>query len=284
MYKLFLILLISVNISFAGLINGIAITVNDDPITLYDIDQKMLTENMDKNEAVSSLIDNVLYDQLLQKYNINVDIFDINDYIEKLASSNNMDVFTFKSIVKQKYSDYSIFEKETKSIVTRQKLIKKLVQGQLKIATNEDMLLHYETNKNDYTTVKTVSIVQYVTNKRSSLLSAIKSPLLLPQDVQRNPLTLKIKDLDPQMQYLLNNTKENSFTPIFTSNKMYNALFVIKKEGIDTLDFEIVKNKIFNEIMSLREKKYLKERPRAGGMENKNKIMEFQQTTYLSSP
>lgn len=259
MYKLFLILLISVNMSFAGLINGIAITVNDDPITLYDIDQKMLTENMDKNEAVSSLIDNVLYDQLLQKYNINVDIFDINDYIEKLASSNNMDVFTFKSIVKQKYSDYSIFEKETKSIVTRQKLIKKLVQGQLKIATNEDMLLHYETNKNDYTTVKTVSIVQYVTNKRSSLLSAIKSPLLLPQDVQRNPLTLKIKDLDPQMQYLLNNTKENSFTPIFTSNKMYNALFVIKKEGIDTLDFEIVKNKIFNEVMSLREKKYLKD-------------------------
>ncbi len=259
MYKLFLILLISVNISFAGLINGIAITVNDDPITLYDIDQKMLTENMDKNEAVSSLIDNVLYDQLLQKYNINVDIFDINDYIEKLASSNNMDVFTFKSIVKQKYSDYSIFEKETKSIVTRQKLIKKLVQGQLKIATNEDMLLHYETNKNDYTTVKTVSIVQYITNKRSSLLSAIKSPLLLPQDVQRNPLTLQIKDLDPQMQYLLNNTKENSFTPIFTSNKMYNALFVIKKEGIDTLDFEIVKNKIFNEVMSLREKKYLKD-------------------------
>ena len=259
MYKLFLILLISVNMSFAGLINGIAITVNDDPITLYDIDQKMLTENMDKNEAVSSLIDNVLYDQLLQKYNINVDIFDINDYIEKLASSNNMDVFTFKSIVKQKYSDYSIFEKETKSIVTRQKLIKKLVQGQLKIATNEDMLLHYETNKNDYTTVKTVSIVQYITNKRSSLLSAIKSPLLLPQDVQRNPLTLQIKDLDPQMQYLLNNTKENSFTPIFTSNKMYNALFVIKKEGIDTLDFEIVKNKIFNEIMSLREKKYLKD-------------------------
>jgi len=259
MYKLFLILLISVNMSFAGLINGIAITVNDDPITLYDIDQKMLTENMDKNEAVSSLIDNVLYDQLLQKYNINVDIFDINDYIEKLASSNNMDVFTFKSIVKQKYPDYSIFEKETKSIVTRQKLIKKLVQGQLKIATNEDMLLHYETNKNDYTTVKTVSIVQYVTNKRSSLLSAIKSPLLLPQDVQRNPLTLQIKDLDPQMQYLLNNTKENSFTPIFTSNKMYNALFVIKKEGIDTLDFEIVKNKIFNEVMSLREKKYLKD-------------------------
>lgn len=259
MYKLFLILLISVNISFAGLINGIAITVNDDPITLYDIDQKMLTENMDKNKAVSSLIDNVLYDQLLQKYNINVDIFDINDYIEKLASSNNMDVFTFKSIVKQKYPDYSIFERETKSIVTRQKLIKKLVQGQLKIATNEDMLLHYETNKNNYTTVKTVSIVQYITNKRSSLLSAIKSPLLLPQDVQRNPLTLQIKDLDPQMQYLLNNTKENSFTPIFTSNKMYNALFVIKKEGIDTLDFEIVKNKIFNEVMSLREKKYLKD-------------------------
>ena len=92
-----------------------------------------------------------------------------------------------------------------------------------------------------------------------SLLAVVKSPLLVPQDVQRNPLSLQVKDLDPQMQYLLNNTKQNTFTPVFTANKMYNALFILKKEGIDTLDFEVVKNKVFNEVMAVREKKYLKD-------------------------
>ena len=259
MYKLFLTFLLSTSISFAGVINGVALTVNDDPITLYDVDQIMVTKNVSKSQAVSLLVDKILYNQLLVKNNITADIFDINEYIEKLAKSNNMDVFTFKSIVRQKYPDYSVFEEETKNAVTRQKLIKKLVQGQLKIATNEDTKLHYKNNKKDYATAKTVKVVQYLTDKKSSLLSVIKSPLLVPQDVQRNPLTLEVKQLDPQMQYLLNNTKENSFTPIFTSNKMYNALFILKKEGTDTLDFEVVKNKVFNEVMSLRERKYLKD-------------------------
>ena len=259
MYKLLLTFLFTTSLSFAGIINAVALTVNDDPITLYDIDRTMVTKKVDKNQAVSLLVDKLLYDQLIQKYNIQADIFDVNAYVEKLAASNNMDLYAFKSIVRQKYPDYSVFEEEAKGIVTRQKLIKKLVQGQLKIATTEDTQLYYENNKEKYTTSKTVEAVQYTSTKKSSLLATVKSPLLVPTDVQRSPIELQVKELDPQMQYLLNNTATNTFTPIFTANKMYTTLFIIKKEGSDTLDFEVVKNKVFNEVMSLREKKYLKD-------------------------
>lgn len=259
MYKLIIAFLLSSTLSFAGIVNAIALTVNDDPITLYDIDQTMLTKKVDKNQAVSLLVDKILYEQLIQKYNIQADIFDVNAYIEKLAASNNMDLFAFKSIVRQKYPDYSVFEDEAKVIVTRQKLIKKLVQGNLKIASEEDIQLYYNNNKEKYSSAKTVEVVQYLSNKKASLIATVKSPLLVPNDVQRNPLALEVKQLDPQMQYLLNNTNENSFTPIFTANKMYNTLFIIKKVGNETLDFEVVKNKVFNEVMSLREKKYLKD-------------------------
>ena len=61
------------------------------------------------------------------------------------------------------------------------------------------------------------------------------------------------------MQFLLNDTKLNTFTPIFTANKQFVSLFVIKKKGTTSLDFETVKAKIFNDMMSLREKKYLKD-------------------------
>ena len=61
------------------------------------------------------------------------------------------------------------------------------------------------------------------------------------------------------LKQLLNETKENSFTPIFTANKQFVALFIQKKQGSTTLDFESVKGKIFNDLMSTREKKYLKD-------------------------
>ena len=259
MYKILLAFLLSTTLSLAGIINGIALTVNDDPITLYDIDKTMVTKNITKNQAVSLLVDEVLYAQLIKKYNISADIFDVNSYIESLASSNNMDITTFKSIIRQKYPDYSIFENEAKTIVTRQKLIKRLVQGQLQIATEDDIKLYFDNNKKEYSTSKSVEVMQYSSTKRSSLVATIKNPMLQANDVQRSSLTLDVKELNPQMQYLLNNTDENTFTPIFTANKMYVMLFILKKEGTDTLDFEVVKNKVFNDVMSLREKKYLKE-------------------------
>ncbi|MBP7748560.1 MAG: peptidyl-prolyl cis-trans isomerase [Aliarcobacter sp.] len=259
MYKLFISLVISSGISFAAMINGIAIIVNDEPITLHDIDKTMSVNKVGKNEAVSYLIDKILYDQLVQENNISVDIFEINEYIEKLANSNGMDVYTFKSVVKQKYPDYAVFEEEAKNSVIRQKLVQKIVKGQLTIATQEDMELYYEKNKNQFLSANTFQVIQYTSKNKASLISAIKNPMIIPDDVQRDSTTLETQKLPAQMQFLLNETKENSFTPIFTANKQFVALFVQKKQGSSALGFESVKAKIFNDIMSTREKKYLKD-------------------------
>lgn len=259
MHKLLLSLLLGSTISFAGIINGIALTVNEAPITMYDISKTMTEKNINKNQAVGLLIDQILYEQLVDKHNITADIFDVNNYIEKLAAQNGMDLYSFKSIIRQKYSDYSIFENETKQVVIREKLMQKIVRGNLQIATEEDMKLYYENNLEKFTTAKTIEVMQYVSKNKASLLQTVKSPLLTPQDVQKRPMVLETNKLSPQMQYLLNSSNINTFTPIFTANKMFNTLFVMKKEGKTALDYEIVKKRIFSDIMSQREKKYLKD-------------------------
>ncbi|MBP9489853.1 MAG: peptidyl-prolyl cis-trans isomerase [Aliarcobacter sp.] len=259
MYKLFLALLISSGISFGNMVNGIALTVNDDPITLYDIDKTMSENKIGKNEAVGLLIDKILYEQAVKENNISADIFDINDYIEKLANANGMDLYSFKSVVKQKYGNYELFENEAKEAVIRQKLIQKIVKGQLPIATQEDMELYYEKNKNQFSTSKSYEVIQYTSKNKASLTSAINNPMIIAADVGKTPIKLNIENLQPQMQYLLNETKTNSFTPIFTANKQFISLFLTRKEGTTTLGFESVKTKVFNDIMTLREKKHLKD-------------------------
>ena len=259
MYKLFLSLVISSGISFAAMVNGIAITVNDEPITVYDIEKTMSINKIGKNEAVGYLIDKILYDQLVQENNITADIFDINDYIEKLANSNGMDLYSFKSVIKQKYPNYEVFENEAKNAVIRQKLVQSIVKGQLAIANDEDMQLHYEKNKKNFLTANSIKAYQYTSKNKASLISALKNPMIIPDDVQREAVDLETQKLPAQMQFLLNETKENSFTPIFTANKQFVALFVQKKQGSAPLAFESVKGKIFNEIMGERENKYLKD-------------------------
>lgn len=259
MKKLLCTLLLSTTISFAGLVDAVALVVNDEPITLYDIDMRMVEADISKKDAVSSLIDEILYDQLIQKNNISVDVFDINNYLEKVAASNGMDLYTFKSVIKQKYKDYSKFEAETKNRIEREKLIKKIVRGNLKIATDEDLRIYYENNPQTFRTFESIDVISYSSKNKAALIEVVKNPMAAVDGVSQDRVTLTQDKLDSQLKYLLNDTKEGVYTPIFTANKAYVTLFVSKKNGVETLPFAGVKEKIFSIVMQQREKSFLKD-------------------------
>jgi len=259
MKKLLFAFLITVGILNAGLVNGIAFIVNEEPITLYDIDEKMSEDKISKNQAVGILIDELLYEQELRKNNISVDMFDVNNYLEKLAANNKMDLYQFKSIIKQKYKDFSRYENEIKKQITRQKLVTKALRGNLKVANDDDLKIYYENNLKEFSTASKFHVVQYATKNKASLLAIRKNPMTTMSDVKRNSTVLEHQNLNAKFKYLLNDTQEKNFTPIFTANKAFMMLFITKKEDVITQSFEEVKNKIFQIIMSEKEKKFLQE-------------------------
>ena len=257
--KILLVFLTLTTMSFAQLVDAIALIVNDQPITLYDIEKRKVQANLPKDKAVAQLIDEVLFDQQIEEHNITADIFDVNNYLEKIAASNGMDLYAFKSIIKQKYQDYNAYEEQTRQIIIRQKLTDKLVRGNLKIATDEDLNIYYENNKNLFSTASNVKAIQYSSTNNKSLQEAIKNPMINVLDVKKAPVELNQANLNPQLRYIINETEINQFTPVFTSNKQYVALLISEKENEEVLKFEDVKDRIFNIIMQDREKKYLKD-------------------------
>ena len=128
MNKLILTLVFTSISLYAGLVNAIAITINDTPITLYDIDEESQTKKISKDQAVSQLIDAILYEQELENNRISVDMFDVENYIEKLAARNKMNMLDFKSLVRQQ-QDYELFKEKIKKQLLHQKLISKIAGG-----------------------------------------------------------------------------------------------------------------------------------------------------------
>ena len=249
----FIVLVSSIN---ASLVDGIALIVNNKPITLYDIDQKMQQTNGSKQEVISAIIDNILYKQELKKYNINITILDIDNYIEKLAISNNMNLLDFKLLIRQK-QDYDKFISQVKEQLTHQALIKKISQGNIKIATDDDMKIYYENHKSDYTLADKVDVIAYISKNRASLEQLKQNPMFNTNGIASQELSFKQSELSPQVKYIVNNTKVNSFSAIFTQANNYNLFFIKDKQDIKTLSFEDIKKEIFNTIMKKREQTYL---------------------------
>jgi hypothetical protein len=242
----------------AGLVNAIAIVVNNSPITLYDIDQIIQEKNITKQQAVESLIDEKLYNQDLKKKHISVDIFDIDNYIGKLAAQNKMNVLDFKSLVRQQ-QDYKLFKEQIKKQLLHQKLILKIAGGKLKIASSNDIEIFYENNKEQFQIADTIEVIVYI-SKDKRLLNKLKAnPMLQDEKLTMQNITLKQNELNPQSKYILNNTKEKQFSSIFAQNKNYNMFYIKEKKDIKRLTLDEVKNKIFQTIMKQREQRYLAE-------------------------
>ena len=258
MKKYILSLLVTTTLSYAGLINAIALIINDTPVTLYDIDVKMKNNNITKQEAVNRLIDEALYNQELKNNNINVDIFDIDNHIKKLAAKNKMNILDFKSLVRQQ-RNYEIFTQQIKQTLLHKKLVAKISRGKIKLASEDDMKMYYENNKAKYKIADTIDTIAYI-SKDKNLLNKIKNnPMMKSDKVMMQNLTFKQSELTPQVKYILNSTNEKDFSVIFAQNKNYNMFFVIDKKDIKVLKYDDVKDQIFSTLMKQREQNYLKE-------------------------
>ena len=145
MIKKFLILLLIAGWLNAALTNGVAVIVNENVVTLYDIDEAMTKKNLSQNQAITMLIDKILYEDEISRFNISVSQSDIDDYLVKLAQSNGMSLEQFQIAVKRQQS-YTLFLGNIKKRLLNQKLISKIASGKLKIASDEDMKLYYENN------------------------------------------------------------------------------------------------------------------------------------------
>ncbi len=259
MKKLLFIFLISLSFCFGQIIDALALVVNNTPITQYDIKKRMKQKNLSENDATSELVDEALFQELVKKYNITADLFDVNNYFDKIAASNGMDLYTFKSIIKQKYKDFSKYEEQTKKLIIRQKLIDRLIKGNLKVANEEDLKIYYDNNKNLFQVASNIQAIQFSSKNKNALAQAMKNPRNNVFGVVKTPVYLNQDNLNPELRYILNETKEKRFTPIFNANKNFVSLLVLKKEGIQNIEFENVKDRIFNILMQDREKRYLKD-------------------------
>jgi hypothetical protein len=243
---------------YAGLVNGIAIIVNETPITLYDIDKEVETKKVSKEQAVSSIIDKILYDQEIEKHRISIDIFDIDNYIGKLAANNKMNVLDFKSLVRQQ-QNYELFKENIKKQLLHQKLITKIAGGKLKIASEEDLKIYYKNNKEQFKIADTINLIAYRSKSKQALTNLKKNPMLQSSNISIQNITMKQNELNAQTKYIINSTSEKEFSAIFAQKKNYNMFFIKEKKDTTILLFDDVKDQIFQVIMKKREQDYLKE-------------------------
>lgn len=238
----------------AEMIDGVAILVKEDPITLYDITQEMEHGNLTRKEAIDALIRKTLESQEITQRQLHVEPSEVFKEIKTMAQQNNMTTSQlYDAMLRIRGLDETAFKAKIKENLLNKKLYDAIAFSKIDRPSDVDVEEYYRLHINEFNFAETFSILIYSAASQQLLQEKIANPMLYNPEIHSESATLEYAKLNPQLAQLLSQTNLNQFTPIIPSqNNQFMTFFVQEKSGQTTMELDKVRNQVEGAIMNER--------------------------------
>lgn len=239
-----LLALLFTTTSQAKVVNSLALIVNNEPITQYEINQRMKESNFDEYSAINSLVDERLKDAHLKQLNIKITNYDIDKKIQELADDQGISSENLYKSMEKKGISRANYKKLVERQIKEEKLFTSLAVQSDQEITQEDIIRFYEENINLFTTYQNVRAIRVFAPK-SEILEDLRAGKAVKNFTQKE-VNFKAENLDPRMNYIFTNTQENMLSPIMPTKNGFEMFYVVQKSGKTIVPFEQISNQVAN--------------------------------------
>ncbi len=250
MYKIFLLLALSLVLN-AKMIDGVAIVVKGEAITLYDLKKEMRISNVDVDTASNMLIRQKLEESEIKERKITVSNSEVYDDIKMLSSRNNMSVNDFYEAARNANGISSTELKEkVKAKLLSQKLYSAIAYSSVSQPTEDEIKEYYELHKNNFSHPSGFSVVIYQSKDEKRLQEKIDNPMFSAPDIIQTPQELPYSKISPELAGLLSKTAAGTFTAIIPDGKGgYMSFYMKEIKSMEQIGMKTARNQIINMIM-----------------------------------
>ena len=257
--KKVLFLLLFLASSYAGVVDGIAVIVDNEPITLYEIDQAQRELGFSREQAVNFLIKRKVEDTLIKERNIGIDEYLVAERFKGMAEKNGLSLSKFKSAIIRKNGSIGGFYKGIRKQLQREKLYSMIIRSEVQKPTDVELKNYYLSNKNLFSMPTHVELIKYSSFSKNLLREVQRNPMLQNPDIKREVAKIDLRKMNRQILEIILQTKEGSFTEILPVNRNLSMLLYIKnKIGAKEFDFEANKDKVMMIYYKTQESKVLR--------------------------
>ncbi len=242
-----------VSIGFAGIITGISVIINNEPITLFEIYKYSKKYNISQRESLDVLIRQKLEDSQIRKLRISADSFEVDRFIENLANINSLNQHQFLDLLKSKGVDIDEYKQEVKERIKLDKLHQSIYRDKLKRVEESELKKFYKENADEFKVANRFSLVVYTSQNAEDLQAIQNNPTLEPQSVKIKNKTAVSDTLNNKLKVVLNSTNQGSFTQILNIQNTPTMFFIKEKKEFSKIPFEDVKQSI-HRIISKQQK------------------------------
>lgn len=243
----------------ANIIDGIAIKVDGNIITKYEITQLQKSQNLSKDKAIDALINEKLKENEIKRLGIKVDDERIDNEINSIAMANKITRTELESALQKQKINLDTYKAELKEHIINRELMQRILQTNSALASESDLQAFYEKNKNDFKIPTKVKVTSYVSNSDVELQRFLQNPLLLNPSIQSKDEEIDIRTLPAQVMGIFLDTPIKNFTPVLNSGSTLIVFFIKEKDGWEVLPFESAKSMVMQKYSQTRESEILNE-------------------------
>lgn len=242
-----LFLAISANARFVG---GLVATVDNEPITTYELNTTMTKMNLNKEAALNLLIKDKLELAQIKKLNITASQLEIEQKIAQLVSANKMSVETFKSVIKSRGTSETQMREDMEISIKKEKLYAGILNTPNQNITPQNAKRFYENNPGMFLQFDKVSLIRYTSNDPQALNLQAKDYKAKINGVQKENLSLSSSEIAPGLVYIFNTTPNGEFTPILEGPMGLERFYIVAKSGSVLPPFEAVEQAVVNAMVA----------------------------------
>ena len=250
---------ICATLGFSGIITGISVIINDEPITLYEVYKYSQKYKISRKESLDLLVRQKLENSQIKKLRINADMFEVDTYIEDLANKNGLSQYEFLNMLKGKDIKIPQYKEEIKEKIKKDKLYRNIYRNKLKAVEEEEMSKFYKENPAEFKVANSFNISIYTAQKTADLQAIQNNPMLQPANVKIENKLINAKTLDNKLKALLNGTKQGMFTQILNIQNTPTMFYIKEKKDFTQIPYDAVKKSINRVISKQHEEKVVKD-------------------------
>ena len=244
---------------YAELIDGIAIVVKGQGVTLFDIKEEMRISKVDAKKATDILIRKKLEAVEIKERKITVSSGEVYDDIKRTAGRNHLNISEFYEAVRNSSGINSTELKiKIKEKLLSQKLYSAIAYASMSQPTESEIEDYYKLHTERFSHPSGFNVIIYQSSDKNKLQTKINNPMFYSPEIATNEQDLPYDRISPELASLLTKTKEHHFTaPIPDGKGGFMSFYLKKKNSLANSEFKDVENQIVNIMMSEAREKVL---------------------------
>lgn len=236
----------------AKMVDGVAVIVKGEAITLHEIKKEMQLSRVDATTATDALIRKTLELQEVKERKIEVESSEVYDDIKKSAAQNGLGVNEFYEAIRNTNGLNSLELKEkVKEKLLSQKLYSSIAYSAITEPSDDEIDNYYKLHKDAFVHPSGFNVVIYHSQDKQRLQEKVDNPMFYSPDITSSEQNLPYDRIAPELAGLLTNTPLNKFTPVVPDGKgAYISFYVKDIEAAKEASAESVKNQVINMMMA----------------------------------